>query len=74
MSPPPFFRFPAIARFRPERQTSHTGAGQEVKGDRTATRGLAGLGGGCPEPPGKDSAREANPSQGPTGGVAEERE
>lgn len=62
--PPAFLQVPCHGQLL---TASHTGAGQEVKGGHTAARRLAGPGGGCPEPPGRDSAREAIPSRGPTG-------
>lgn len=49
---------------RPERRTGEAGRGSGGPNRRLA---LAGPGDGDPAPPGEDSARVANPSQGPTG-------
>lgn len=72
--PPAFLQVPCHGQLSTRATASHKGAGQEVKGGQIAARRLDGPGCGCPEPPGKDSAREANPSQGPTGGIGEKVE
>lgn len=67
--PPAFLQVPCHGRVRlGSARATHRQARQgrgQVGGTNRRLK-LAGPGGGDPEPPGEDSARVANPSQGPT--------
>lgn len=68
MSPPPFFRFPAMVRDGSARVADGWGRAEVRGGGPNRRLDLTEPGGADPEPPGEDSARVANSSHGPTGG------
>lgn len=67
MSPPPFFRFPAMVRDGSARVADGWGRAEVRGGGPNRRLDLTEPGGADPEPPGEDSARVANSSHGPTG-------